>query len=82
MEIEPPTQPSEIEPYLQVYEDQLEQDGITLEAAEGYLTGRSGSPFPEDEGSGATDLATFASTDPDLEAGLAGQSQSGSEPSY
>jgi len=82
VEIAPPTQPSEIEPYLQVYEDQLEKGGITLEEAEGYLTGRSDSLFPGDKGTGAADLATFASTDPDLEAGLAGQLLSGSETTY
>ena len=46
-EIPTPTKPDELAPYLTVYQDQLESEGITLEGAEEYLAGRTSSPLPE-----------------------------------
>lgn len=50
VEIAPPSKPSELEPYLQYYEGQLEEEGISVESAESYLVGRSATPLPEPEG--------------------------------
>ncbi len=44
-QIPAPTKPDELEPYLTVYQDQLESEGITLEGAEEYLAGRTSSPL-------------------------------------
>ena len=40
-----PTRPDEFSPYLTVYEDQLEREGITLTSAEDYVAGRTSSPL-------------------------------------
>lgn len=47
-EIPAPTKPDELEPYLTIYLDQLESEGITLEGAEEYLAGRTSSPVRYD----------------------------------
>jgi len=54
-ELPAPTKPDDFSPYLTVYEEQLAQQGITLEGAEDYVAGRSASPLPEaaDSGDGA-----------------------------
>jgi len=52
-ELPEPTRPDEFSPYLTVYEEQLEQVGITLEGAEDYVAGRTSSPLPGDNGDAA-----------------------------
>ena len=49
-ELPEPTRPDEFSPYLTVYEEQLEREGITLEGAEAYVAGRASSPLPGDNG--------------------------------
>ena len=44
-EIAAPTRPDEFEPFLTVYEDQLEGAGMSLESAEEYLAGRRSTPL-------------------------------------
>jgi len=48
-QIPTPTKPDELKPYLTVYQDQLEGEGITLEGAEEYLAGRTSSPVRYDD---------------------------------
>ncbi len=48
-ELATPTRPDELAPLLAVYEEQLDQQGITLEGAEDYVIGRSESPLPPAE---------------------------------
>ncbi len=47
-ELPEPTRPDEFSPYLTVYEEQLELEGITLEGAEAYVAGRASSPLTND----------------------------------
>lgn len=49
-EVPEPTRPDEFSSYLAVYEEQLEQEGITLEGAEDYVVGRTSSPLTGDDG--------------------------------
>jgi len=42
-----PTHPAEIAPYFDVYQEQLEQQGISRAGAVAYVTGRSASPLPQ-----------------------------------
>lgn len=44
-----PTRPNDLVALIVHYEDQLEGEGITLEDAEDYVSGRSASPLPEPE---------------------------------
>lgn len=57
-EIPAPTRPGELEPYLTIYQDQLESEGITLESAEEYLAGRTSSPVRYDNGAAAPPAPT------------------------
>jgi len=49
-ELATPTRPDEMEPYLELYEAQLEKEGISPEAAYRYINGRSTSPLADGDG--------------------------------
>lgn len=73
-ELPEPTRPDEFSPYLTVYEEQLEREGITLEGAEDYVAGRTSSPLTGDNGEAASAVdETEAALLPQSAQGTAGQ---------